>query len=105
MTIQTIGGVGPSSDSSNNLCSRAVVTGRTGTGAVGGDVVLGALNFSPVGDHVTAATGCAVGKIAGTQCNSVRMSCMAATEPAGVTSGTVTAGVEGLIIGAVSRHQ
>jgi len=55
VTIQTVSRVSTGRDSSNNLASCAVVTGITGTSAISGDVVLGAFDFCPVSNHVTAA--------------------------------------------------
>jgi len=67
MAIQTVGGIGSSRDGVDDLLSRAVMTGGAGTGPVGGNIMLGAFDLSPVRHHMTAAAGCAVRKVAGTQ--------------------------------------
>ena len=56
MAIQTVGGVGAQSDGVNDFLSRAVMTGGAGTGPVGGDVMLDALDLSPVRHHMAVAT-------------------------------------------------
>ena len=55
VTDQASGRVSTSSDRGDNFAARAVVTGGTGTGAVGGDVVLSTFNFRPVGNNVTVS--------------------------------------------------
>ena len=54
MTIET-GGCCACSDHIDNRLCRAVVTGGTGAGAVGGDVMLDALYLSPGRDDMTFA--------------------------------------------------
>ena len=66
MTRQTVGRVGGQRDGVDHLLPRAVVTGGTGTGAVGSDIVLG-VDFCPVRHGMTAAARCAAGQVAGAQ--------------------------------------
>jgi len=55
MAIQTMGRVGLQGDGVNNFLSRAVVTGGTGAGPVGGDIVRDPFDFSPVRHSMTVA--------------------------------------------------
>ena len=55
MAVQTMGRVGAQGDGINDLLSRAVMTGGTGTDPVGGDIVLDAFDFSPVRHNMTVA--------------------------------------------------
>jgi hypothetical protein len=57
MAIQAVGRVGTQGDGVNDLLSRAVMTGFTGTGPVGGNIVFSAINLRPVRHSMTAATG------------------------------------------------
>jgi len=55
VTGQTVGRIGSSSDRVDNFLTRAVVTGRTGTGAVGRNIMFGPFDLSPGGNDVTVA--------------------------------------------------
>ena len=63
MTIET-GGRCACSDHVDDRLRRAVVTGGTGAGAVGGDVMLGALDQTPVRYIVTVVAGLSVRLVA-----------------------------------------
>ena len=66
MAIQTVGRGGSRGDDVLHLLSRTIVTGRTGTVPIGGDIVLGALDLSPVRHHVTVTaklSGRTVGEV------------------------------------------
>ena len=56
MTVQTISRVDACCDRVNDFLTGAVVTGVTGAGAVGRDVVLYTFDLSPGRDHVTFTT-------------------------------------------------
>ena len=56
MTRQTVGWVGGQRDGVNHLLPRAVMTGGTGTGPVGDNIML-RVNFGPVRHGMTAAAG------------------------------------------------
>jgi len=73
MTIQTVGRVGARCDDVDDRLCRAVVTCGTGTGAVGGNIMLGALDFGPVRDNVTAAARGSIRKITRTYFHSMSM--------------------------------
>ena len=70
---QAVGRIGAGVDGVDNLCSGAVMAGRTGTGTVGGDIVLGAINLRPVRHDMADATRRAVRQISCPQCHSVTM--------------------------------
>ena len=54
MTRQAVGRVGGQRDGVNDLLPRTVVTGRTGSGAVGCHIVLG-VDFRPVRRYMTSS--------------------------------------------------
>jgi len=56
MASQTIGRVGAVYDGVHDLLSRTVMTSDTGTGSVGGNIVLDTFDFSPVRHNMTVAT-------------------------------------------------
>ena len=56
VTIQTVGRIGAEDDRVDRFLTRAVVTGVTGTGAVGRNVMLGPFDLGPGRYHVTTAT-------------------------------------------------
>jgi len=77
MTVKTVSRVGTQGDSINHFLPWAVVAGGAGAGAVGGNVVLYALDLGPGRNHVTVAAGRSrgvKGEIAGAFCNSMDMS-------------------------------
>lgn len=57
MAIQAMGRVGAQCDGINDFLPRAAVTGGTGSGAVGVDIVLDAFDFRPISHHMTVAAG------------------------------------------------
>ena len=73
VTRQAVGRVGAQSEGVDHLLPRAVVTGGTGAGAVGGDVMLGAINLRPVRHDMADATRRTVRQISCAQCHSVTM--------------------------------
>ena len=94
VTIQAVGGVGARCDGVDDLLSRAVVAGSTGAGPVGGDIVRGAFDLSPVRHHMTVAAGGAARKVAASQRNSMRMGCMRCFPASAMTGGAVAASGE-----------
>lgn len=66
MTIQAVGRISTQGYGVDYLLPRAVVTGGTGTGTIGVDIMLGSFNFSPVSHNMAAAADRTVGEIAGT---------------------------------------
>ena len=72
MTIETGDRTARRYNTNDSWC-RAVVTGGTGAGAVGGDVMLGAINLRPVRHDMADATRRTVRQISCAQCHSVTM--------------------------------
>ncbi len=71
------------------------MTGGTGPGSVGGNIVQSALNFSPVGHCMTVAAElarCTKGEISGTDLNGVPMSTVDRVKTGGMTGGAVARG-------------
>ena len=71
------------------------MTGGTGSGTVGGNVVQGAFNFCPGGNRVTVATWLTwriKGEIAGALCNVMTMGRVDCIKTGEVTGRTVTGG-------------
>ena len=66
VTRQAVGRVGAQGEGVDHLLPRAVVTGGTGAGAVGVDIVLG-VDFRPVRHGMAAAAGCPAGQVTGAQ--------------------------------------
>jgi len=69
VTVQTIGRVGRCNNRVNYFLTRTVVTGVTGTGAVGRDIMLSAFDLGPGRNHVTGTTESSrslIGQISGT---------------------------------------
>jgi len=108
VAIQTVGRIGTKSNGIDDFLTGTIMTSRTGTGAVGGDVMLNSFNLRPGRDHVAGTTGlprCVIREIAGAQCDRMGPSRMDSIKPGSVTGCTVTAGGEVLLIGAVGGHQ
>jgi len=70
------------------------MTGCTGTGPVGRNIVFNSLNFSPVCHDMTAAAGSPVRKVAGTQSNCMCMFCMSWIKRTCMAGSAVAAGNE-----------
>ena len=78
MAIEAVGRVNGIANGGDHLRPRAVVAGGAGTGAVRGNIVLGAFDLGPGGHHVTVAAGRSrrfKGEIAGSLGNGMRMRC------------------------------
>ena len=76
MASQTVGRVGTCCDGGHDLLSRAVMTGRTGTGPVGGNIMLDTFDLGPGRNHMADAaerTRSVEGEVAGAQCNRMSM--------------------------------
>ena len=85
MTRQAVGRGGGQSEGVDHLLPRAVVTGRTGAGAVGVDIVLG-VDFRPVCHGMAVAAGDAAREVCGPQGNRMYicgMLCIESTTMAG----------------------
>jgi len=94
VTVQTVGRVATRCDRRNNFGSRAVVTGRTGAGAVGRNIMLGSFDLGPARDHVTDTAQLARGIVGQVPCSfsdGMTMSGMEAVEPGRMAGSTVTA--------------
>ena len=107
MTVKTVSRVGTQGDRIDHFLPRAVVAGRTGTGTVGGNVVLCALDLGPGRNHVTVAAGRSRGvkrEIARAFCNGMDMSRMGGVKSIGMTAQAVTANNKGLQVGVIERH-
>ena len=76
MAIQAVGRVTAQGDGVNHFLSRAVMTGGTGAGPVGGHVMLGAVNLAPSRHHVTNAAGRPAGQVSGSQFYSMAVAIM-----------------------------
>ena len=74
VAIQAVGRVGARGDGRYDFWSRAVVTGGAGTGPVGGDIMLSALDLRPGRDHMTGAAGNPVRQVTAAQANGMGMS-------------------------------
>ncbi len=57
MAIQAIGRGGTQGEGVDDLLARAVMTGGTGPGPVGRNIVLDVVNLRPVRDHMAVAAG------------------------------------------------
>ena len=94
MASQTIGRVGAICDGVHDLLSRTVMTGGTGTGSVGGNIVLNAFDFSPVRHNMTVVAELArriIGEIIGADFHRMRKRTMVGPL-IGVTSKTADLG-------------
>ena len=70
------------------------MTGGTGTGPVGGNIVLGSLDLCPGGHHMTLGAERArriIGKVTGADCHGMGMACMKRVKNSTVTGRTVAA--------------
>ena len=79
MAIQTVGRVGFQCNGVNNLLSRAVMTGGTGTIPVGRNIMFDAHNLIPVSDNMTDTaelTGRIEGEIIGADFHCMRKRCV-----------------------------
>ena len=76
MAIQAVGRVGAGRDGGDDFSPRAVVTGFTGAGTVGGHIVLGAVDLAPVRYDMTSPARCSSGQIAGSQFNGMTVAVM-----------------------------
>ena len=89
MAIQAVSRVGAGRDGGDDFSPGAVVTGFTGAGPVGGDVVLGAVDLAPGRHDMTNAAGCPAGLVSGSQCNSMAVTVMDCIPGVCVAAGAV----------------
>ena len=97
VTIQTIGRIDTKSDAVNDFLSWAVMTGRTGADTVGGNIMYGALNSSPVGDRMTLSTctaWCFKGEITSAPGDGMSVGGMGGVKGVDMTAGTIATGRE-----------
>ncbi len=89
MTIQAVDRVGAQCNGVNDLQSRAVMAGGAGTGSVGANIMLSALNLTPGRYNMTAAARSTIRKVTGTQADYMCMSCVRGIPRTRMTGRTV----------------
>ena len=92
VTWQTVSRIGTGCNGVDDFLTRAVMTGRTGPGAVGGNIVHATFDLRPGGNRMTVATWltrCIEGEIAGTLGNGMTMGRVECIKTGGVTAGAI----------------